>query len=367
MQKRILISIVSFFFPILIVSVLSTESCAAEKFDLNLRLKPGKKYNMRIIREDKISHTMMGQQRDINHSKTMGLGFEVKGVDTNGIASIKVTYQALKEKTTGTGTTALFEYDSTDPCTAVGNPLAPTYTALMGQSFTIRVTPKGEIVELKDLDEMFLQMAKKMVVAEDKLISKVPATTCEKKEDNSSTAAGKAQEQVSDEEKAKKRIDRINKRYGSREKRIEALKEITKNHPLFTEQQIREMVSNVIMPLPAGTVGVGDVWKVKMSLPSMFPSDIDSTCMLKAAERGVVSVDISSKIMLDEKGVPAKKGAPAMEMTGTGSYQGSLQIDETSGWLIRKKTDLRFSGETKSQGTTMLMSMESKIAVEPIN
>ena len=131
----------SFLF-VLIFGLFSPESYAADKLDLKFRPKAGKKHNVRVITENKIKQTIGGKQQNINHTTTTGLGFEVKEVDAKGIVSIKVTYQSLQEKTV-TAAGKILEYDSTKNCMFTDNPLAPTYTALMGQSFIARVAPKG--------------------------------------------------------------------------------------------------------------------------------------------------------------------------------------------------------------------------------
>ena len=123
----------------LTMGVVTSDGYAAEKLDLKLRLKPGQKHSMRIITENKISHTIMGQQQKINHHKAIELEFEVKEVEANGTALVKVTYQSIKEKG-GTGQATL-EYDSTKPETFADNPFAPTYNAMMGQGFVMKITP----------------------------------------------------------------------------------------------------------------------------------------------------------------------------------------------------------------------------------
>jgi len=351
---------------IIVGSILGTESFAEEKLDLRLRLKPGQKYNMQITEEKKVSQTMMGQQRNINHNKTTGLEYEVKKVDIDGITLLEITYRNLKEKTDST--TGQFEYDSTNPCTEAGNPLAPMYAALMGQSFTIKVSPKGQIIKITGLDEMYSRTAEKMVKAEDEMISKAPITACEKKEGINSTA----QDKESAEDRAKRRIDNLNKQYGSREKRIEATKKMIKNQPIFAEQKLMELVGNTIMPFAAEPVAVGDSWQSKI-LSSSIPVEVNGTYTLKAANKGIVSLDVNSKIQVDKKGVQDNHGPPGIQITGTGSCQGDLQIDHASGWLIRKKAIVKFSGEMKmaqsqemSQAITIPMSIETRTVVEQI-
>jgi hypothetical protein len=359
MKSQILISAVSISIFVLTTGVWAAESCAAEKLDLKLRLKAGQKYSMRITTEQKISQTIGGKQQDISHMKATGMSFEVKEVDANDVASIKVTYRTLQQKATSTA--GEFEYNSTDPCTAVNNPLAPTYAALMGDGFIMKVTPEGEIVGLDGIDEMFMRMAEKIVVAEDKLISAAPAGTCE-------PAKEKAVKETP-EERASRRIEATNNIYGSRDKRKQALKEMIKNNPLFAEKQFKNLARNIVTAFPNQSVGIGDSWGGKITLSAVLPVEVNSTYTLKGNEKGVVVVDVSSKMGLDEKAIGNKKGLPGqtdMKMRGSSSYQGTLQIDGTSGWMIRKKANMRFSGEVTQQGMTVPISIESVIAVEPI-
>ena len=301
----------------------------------------------------------------------MEIGLEVKKIDANGVASITVTYLTLKEKTTSAF--GEFGYDSTDPCTAVNNPFAPTYAAMMGENVTMRVTPKGKIVEIKGIDEMFSRMAEKIIVAEDELMSKAPAGTCEIKK-SEDAAAGKSPQEMSAEERAKKRIEKLNKRYGSRKGRKEAVKQMIKDNPLFSERQFKEMAGDVVMPFPGRVVGIGDSWEGKLILPATLPiEETDGRYALKANRNGVVVVDVSSKIDLVEETGPVKAGQGKQSMKVAGDYRGTLEIDETSGWMIRKEAKVQVSGEIKMGagkqmpgGGAVPILMETLITVEPM-
>jgi len=371
MKKRILILTVSIFIFVQMADVWANEGGASEKLNLKLRLKSGQKYGMRIIKKNKISQEIMGQQQNINHTKVVEIGLEVKKIDANGVASITVTYLTLKEKTTSAF--GEFGYDSTDPCTAVNNPFAPTYAAMMGENVTMRVTPKGKIVEIKGIDEMFSRMAEKIIVAEDELMSKAPAGTCEIKK-SEDAAAGKSPQEMSAEERAKKRIEKLNKRYGSRKGRKEAVKQMIKDNPLFSERQFKEMAGDVVMPFPGRVVGIGDSWEGKLILPATLPiEETDGRYALKANRNGVVVVDVSSKIDLVEETGPVKAGQGKQSMKVAGDYRGTLEIDETSGWMIRKEAKVQVSGEIKMGagkqmpgGGAVPILMETVITVEPM-
>ena len=234
--------------------------------------------------------------------------------------------------------------------------------ALIGRSFIVRVTPKGEIVELNGLDKMFLQMAEKVMVAEDELISKAPMGTCDRKDKNSCAASHK---EMSAEERAKKRIENLNKRYGSREKRKQALKEMIKKYPFFSKRQLNNMVRNVIMGFAGRGVGIGDSWEGKISPTYVLLPEISATYMLKEDKQGAITINVNSIVNLDKIPAGSKAGAgPQMKMSG--SYQETSQIDKSSGWIINKKATMLLSGQVTQQGMTMPMSIESVITVEPI-
>jgi len=331
-------SIVVFF---LTMSVVTSDGYAAEKLDLKLKLKPGQKYSMRIITENKITHTIMGQQQKINHHKTVELELEVKDVQLSAAALVKVTYLSLKEKTESNH--GDFEYDSTKPETFDGNPLATSYNAMIGQGFVMKITPDGKIAELKGIDEMYTRMAEKIVEAEDKLLSK------RKKKFKSLQDTVKS----------------VAKKRSMRERR-ETAKEMIKKYPMFTEEQFKQTVANVFVSLPSSPVGVGDSWRDKMMLGALFGAlseldEADSTYTLKKIEKESVIVDASSKKNLDNETI--SRGAGSVK--GSFSYQQSCEVDKSTGWLKRNKAKTQFSGEQTAQGKTAPVSMETIITVEP--
>lgn len=324
------------------------ESCAAQNLDLKLRLKPEQKHTVQIVREDTISQTVMGQRQDIYYMKTTGLEFKVERIDTDDAAWLKVTYLTVKDKSKSAA--GQMEYDSTKPDAAADNPFAPTYSAMIGQSFLAKVTPEGKVAQIKGIDEMYRRMAEKIVESEDALRKKRL------------------------KEKAQRAIERADRQYGSRDKRIDAVKTMIKNNPFFAEVKMIEAVDNVIMPFPKLAVGIGDSWQGKMALLSGVPVKVDCTYTLKEKDRTVVTVEINSKFDLADVPASGQNGPPgSTKVSMTGSYQGAGQINQASGWMIRKKVALKASGQMKMaanqqapQGMTMLMSIESVITVEPL-
>ncbi len=309
----------------------------AGKLDLKLRLKPGQKRHLRIITEDNTSHTTGGRQTDGNSITTIGLELEAKQVDANGLAHVKVTYLTIHEVLRTAQRHK--EYDSTKPDTPRGS----LFSAMTGQSLLVKVTTEGQIIELDGLAEMHRRIAE---------------------------AAVKWQEEV-----LGRKSEGIGLTLVPIEQRIESNKKQLEMSTHVGKDAIREMLGNVIAPLPLRPVGIGDSWQARTSL-SVARTGYDCTYTLRENKRDAVSVEISSKIKLDED-KPLDSEDPSagrVRTTLSGSCQGSLQIDPQTGWMLHKNVTLRCSGQFKTsptestpRGSTAAMSMEIVTTVEPID
>jgi hypothetical protein len=285
--------------------VASEQSAAARNLDLKLRLKPGQKRRLRIIREDKVSLTTMGQRQDINGVSTVGLEFEVEQVDVNGVAWIRITYLTFREK--GSSSAGTMEYDSTKPDVATDYAFASTYSAMIGQSFVMKVTPDGKMLELQGIDEMYLRMAEKIVEGEDESIRK------------------RAMERTAEgaEESAERYIEVLNQKYGSRKKREESVRDLIKKNPFFTNEKIRGMVGNVIMSDEPASTSDSPLGLTKVSLTGSYG--------------GSLQIDSNSGWMLHKKATMRCSGEMKMA-----------------------------PNEQMPQAMTMPVSMETVTTVEPI-
>ena len=320
--KKCILAVLVF---VLTACIWTTESCAAEKIDLKLRLKPGQKYGVRVITDQKISQTMQEQEQKIDYLTDMGMGFEVLAVDADGTASVQITYQTIRAKMSGP--IGMIEYDSTEPDAAVGEDdtekqmIGQMFEGMVGLSFVMKVNTQGKVVEVKGFKEMMQQMAEK-IGADD------PAEN-------------------------------------------EEIKEFLKN--FLSEDKVKMMGSNMALAFPSQPVGIGDSWTDKETMSVGFPIEIDNTYTLKESKNGVAIVDISSMMDLGENGASIEIGPMKMNMEMTGSVQGTSEINEASGWMIRSKMKMQLAGqmsiapnEQMPEGMTVPMSIESVITIEPI-
>ncbi|MHC4357065.1 MAG: DUF6263 family protein [Planctomycetota bacterium] len=310
-------------------------SAAVPGSDLILRLKPGQKRSVRLIKKDRISPTVTGQGPDIISTGTTELELEVESVEPNGVVRLKVTYLAIKEKGQNAGTPRMYEhqYDSTTLDVPSEHPFALTYSAMIGQSFLATVTPHGRVTGLEGVDEMYLRMAEWIAQAEG-----------------------------------------ITARRGSGQNGVEGIRDMLKKYPFLTEAHITEMVADLMVAYPGNPAATDDSWQAKKTLFSQGWIDVDCTYTLKEKTPALMIVGVNSKIDLDNEQVSATGGPLGSARTVLkGSYEGILEIDPTSGWLLRKKATMKCSGQVKMyasakipQGRTLYVEMETATTVEPI-
>jgi len=319
----------------------------ARNLDLKLRLKPGAKRRLRLYREFSSSYTVNGQQQDSSGTLTTELEFEVEQVDANGVMLLKVTHLRFHETETEGGKK---EYDSSKPGTLGNSHFGYIFSALIGRSFMAKVTPEGKVVELEGLAQMYQQMAEPLVDYQDE-----------------------ATRLTYDAETAKRRLDAANRKFASREERIEATRDKLDKGPYTRAENIRDMLGEVIMFFPGEHVGIGDSWKAAPS--SMRALDLgDYTYTLRENKQAAALVHMSTKIDVDrEQPASADGNRGSSRTTLSGSGQGSVEIDPGTGWMLRKDMTSRYSGETKTgptrrdpRGTTVAQSMENITTVEPI-
>jgi hypothetical protein len=215
----------------------------------------------------------------------------------------------------------VLEYDSTKPAEpAAGNPMAAMYGAMLGSSVVLKISPKGGVLGIEGIDKMIEKMADKMATDE----------------------AMKQQ-----------------------------MKESMKN--FINEEKMKEMSGTMVATLPENPVGIGQTWTNKISVPVGFPMEIEATNTLAEHKDGVFTIRTNAKFDSGNEPKPVEMGPMKMTMKMKGEQKGTIQIDAATGWIISRKTDMKFTGqfmaeanEQMPQGMTVPMTIESVITVEPM-
>ena len=305
-------------FVAVVAAALSTASCS-KKLKLRLRLQKGKSYSILMTMDQKIEQEILGQKQSMKQVIGMGYTFNVKDVDAEGNASVEVTYTSVRFKQTGP--MGVIEYDSTKPAGTV-HMAARGFAGLVGQGFSMKITPEGSVLEIAGVDKMLDNMVKTMGLPESPM-----------------------GQQLKD---------------GMKEQ--------------FGEAALKEMMETTFATYPADPVDVGDSWTKKIVLTKGVPMVVETTYTLKSRSGGVASVDVTSKVSANKDAGPTKMGPISMKYALEGTQGGTMEVDEATGWTIRANIDQDFGGKIEMlsgpglpPGTTWPIKIKGTMTIGPLD
>jgi len=275
--------------------LLAAGSPAAEKVRLALQLKAGQTYKTRFISDQKVKQKIQGQEVNMNQSIGFVYTFEVQRVDPSGNADCRVRYQSVIFKQDGPqGKT---EYDSDHPPTTVPAQ-AKSFAALVGQGFSLRITPTGRVTEVQGVDAMV--------------------------------------------DKISQAVDLPNE--AARDMMRKQLKE------QFGDAAVQSQMEQMLAIYPEKPVAIGDTWSRRLSITAGFPMLLENTYTLRGRKDGLALVDVVTKLSRNPAGKPLKMGPATLSFDLSGTQQGQLSIAEASGWVERSDLKQKFSGTLKMDG-----------------
>ena len=296
---------------------------AGDKVDLKLNLTAGQKFGSRTLVSQKISQTVMGQPTVTTQDITIEIVSEVLAVDAENIATVKTTYKGFNAKGSVSSPGASFEYDSANPDEGSDNPqakmMSEMFKYMKGAEFVMKLTDKGQIVGIDGFDEMMGKMFSGMGTPEE----------------------------------------------------TKAMNDMMKN--FMSEDKLKEMNSDMLVAFPEGSVGIGDMWDDIVSIGGGgMPIDVDTTYMVKERADGVAVLGVTSKMdMGSEDSKLIDMGGMKMNMQLSGTQNGTMKVDEATGWIISGKTTMNFSGSVKMlpnehmpEGMSIPMTIEGTIKIE---
>lgn len=265
-----------------------------EKADLRLRFEQGKTYRLTVTVEQRIRQLVQaggapGEEQDIAQTVKIGQAFEVNDVNDAGVATIKVTFGPLAMRTEMAG--FAIEYDSDKPPDEL-YPAARPLAAMVGQSFTMVVKPDGTVERLEGVDAM-LEAARDALELPD-------------------------------------------------EKRTLLAEELERQ---FGEKALKEMMTGVLDYVPDRPVGVGDTWSRTLAVESGFPATFETADTLLARKDGVATIEAKTKITPNADAPPQKLGAATVRYKLEGTQEGTLEIDEATGWYVKATLTQKVKGE----------------------
>ncbi|WP_411679904.1 DUF6263 family protein [Clostridium thailandense] len=208
--------------------------------------------------------------------------------------SIKISADSAGQK---------MEYDSKNP--GSNNPLASIYGAIVGKGFTVKVSNKGQVLEVKGVDELL-----------NSVVSKLPGSEEQKKTFKATLSES------------------------------------------FGDDAIKSMVNQSINYYPQGQVKNNDIWENKYSIKTIFPMEVSNKLKLLGEKDGLLNVDVQSTITSDTRDKPANFMGFQANVKLNGDCKGTVNINKETGLMEKGNLTENMTGDIT---TFSIVSLNSDI------
>jgi hypothetical protein len=299
---------------VMAIALFVTPGEAADKIQYRLRLQKGQKYYLKTITEQKISQTIMGQQQNIEQTFGIAMDFDVVDVNDRGVVEICYVYRWSKFRQKGPMGEMVYDSAQKDPNV---QPMAQGFAALIGETFSLKMTPEGRVEKVEGTDKI---------------------------------------------------RENIQKKLPSGIMRQQAMMSLQQYIDAGAIKQIAE--SSAAM-YPDRPVGVGDSWSKKVSIEQGFAMIVENTITVKERKNNVARMEITSVIEPNPKAKPMDMGAMKVSYQLSGTQKGTMSLDERTGLFVRSKMEQQMSGQVtmsaagaESGGMAIPMKIEGVTTVE---
>jgi hypothetical protein len=124
--------------------------CNAAAKTLGFNFKPGDKYLLTSVIEEKITRTVDSNEQVLNRTTRSECDFDIEEVDEDGQAWAKYTYRRTGQKVTGPDIDA--DFDSNTPTKTISRQSLPMLLVI-GEGLYIRISPQGRVDKINGLQE----------------------------------------------------------------------------------------------------------------------------------------------------------------------------------------------------------------------
>jgi hypothetical protein len=268
----------------------SAARAADDKVELKFRLKKGDAYKLKVTVEQSIVQTIEGEPQETKQTIGIGETLNVKDVDAKGTMTIEVAFGPMSIKSGGPQ--GDFEYDSENPPDEIALQ-ARALAAMVGQSFTMKLTPGGQVTAVEGVDEMLQKVFDSMQMPEGPMKTAI--------------------------------MTDLKRQFGS--------------------DALQEMMEKTMAIFPDKPVGIGDSWTRTLTVKTGLPSTIEETWTLVDRKDGTATISSESTLKSDEKAPPMRMGPFLMKFALSGAQTGTLKLDEATGWFVEADFKQKLSGD----------------------
>ncbi|MHC4313547.1 MAG: DUF6263 family protein [Planctomycetota bacterium] len=131
----------------------------------------------------------------------------------------------------------------------------------------------------------------------------------------------------------------------------------------INEEGIKEQTEGSMAIYPEKPVGIGDSWRKTVALTQGVAMTVENEWILKDRKNGVSFIEVKSNIKSNPNAEPMEMGTTKIRYELSGKQQGLIEIEESTGRLIRSKTNQEISGQIKV-GIAGQQSQETYIPVK---
>lgn len=279
-----------------------------------LQLKPGESRRTLLTTDQTTSQTVMGQEQTAHQVMSMGIRYDVEKASA-GQTRIHISYESIRLKVSTP--MASFTYDSSDTTTAVPTG-AQMFAALVGHGYTVVMGPDGSGRHVEGWDSLMDGMLQAMDLP--------PGVT---KED------------------------------------VRATLEDT-----FGDDFMSNIMRAAVTTVPPKIGSVGDSWTCTSDAGGAFPISQRATWTLRSRKDGIGTMDVSSEVTSDSTSARSV-GAMSVRYAVKGQNSGTVEVEESTGWIVRSRIESELSGSATMEGTpmgamTIPMNVKTVTTTEPI-
>ena len=117
----------------------------------------------------------------------------------------------------------------------------------------------------------------------------------------------------------------------------------------ISKEAIKELTENLMAMYPDKHVGVGDSWSKKVVLSQGFAMIVERKWTLKERKNGVAVIQVNSVVTPNRKAKPTKTGGPKISYEFSGKEWGLVQMQESTGLIIDSKINQDMSGQMQTE------------------
>jgi hypothetical protein len=277
-------------FLALLASLIVTLTAASQPYDLKLNLQKGQRFTQSMTMNVDMTQSIAGQDVAIRSAMQFEFDQYVKSITAKGDFVIESRYTHIVLDVDAMGQKMFYDSQAKD---SSGNDMTRTYAAmfdqLLGKNFSVVLSPKGKVLEIKGLKELMTAVKK-------------------------STSDPIAQ------------------------KLIEA----------FDEKKMISNYESSYHIFPDKPVQPGESWSQKNAVESLVPVDISASYTLKEVNNGIAKIAATGDFSMKNDEIEAN--GIKMKTNLSGSYDGIYLTDINTGMTQSATISMPLRGTMEVMG-----------------